>query len=118
MLGHLSHTSYLILWRKEVNYLNKKPIRIGIVSIISLGENHWTLRYCDPRTRRDIRKRFEGLSDKAIKKIASHISQEALLEKGYLPGKPPEVPTIYDALAEAIRLSNTRDYVRLELTRQ
>jgi integrase len=44
--------------------------------------------------------------------VAAHVSQEVLAEKGSVPGSKRSGPTLKEAIAESIRLSRQRDYVR------
>jgi len=90
----------------------KKPVKIGIVSVQDLGGSAWILRYRDPSSKRDIRRRLSGLKAAEVQRIASHISQEVLAGQGYLPGKPAKIVSVREALKESIRLSNQRDYVK------
>jgi hypothetical protein len=50
--------------------------------------------------------------------IAAHVSTTSLSEKGYLPGKPRTLPTIHDALAETIKLSRQRPYIKKDSARR
>ena len=91
---------------RGVNGLKPKPpSRIGIVTLTERGPRAWGLRYVDPETGQDVRRRLSGLDLDEVRRIASHISQEALAGKGFMPGRKKSAPTIKDALAEAIRLS-------------
>ncbi len=92
--------------------------RIGLISVKVIGPRSWVLRYTDPVTRREVKRTLRGMSRRQIETTAAHISQEALANKGYLPGKLARTLRIKDALAKVIRLTNTTDGVRRERARQ
>lgn len=97
----------------------KKPIiKIGIVSIKETGPKAWNLRYPDPATGRDIRRRLSGLDRNEVLEIAAHVSSKSLSENGYLPGKRSCLLTVHEALSESIRLSKQRPYIRKDSTRR
>jgi len=93
----------------------KSTLKIGIVTIRAIGERRWQLRYPDPATGRDIRRRLSGLESCEAQAIAAHISQEALSAKGYIPGKTDAAPGVEDGIAETLRLSSVRDSTRRDL---
>ena len=102
-----------------VSELAKKPIlKIGVVSIKDCGSRKWSLRYVDPATGSDVRRRLSGLELREVQTIASHLSQEALSEKGFIPGRKKACPTVKEALLESIRLSRQRDYVKTDSTKR
>ena len=91
----------------------KKPTQFGIVTITrrttpKKGRQYWLLRYTDPTTGADVRRRVSDQDIAEVKAMAKHLTREAYLGKGYLAGKP-KAPTIAEGLAEAIRLANTRE---------
>jgi integrase len=99
--------------------LAKKPtIKIGIVLVTEIGPRTWKLRYRDPATGKDIRRRLSDLEEKEVLRIAANVSCNALAERGYLPGKRPSTLSVHDALAESIRLSKQRPYIRKDSTRR
>lgn len=95
----------------------KSTHKIGVVTIKELSSRRWLLRYIDPATGQDVRRRLSGLDLGEVQRMAAHISQEALAEKGFIPGRKRSGPSIREALAEAIRLSRRRDHVRKETGR-
>ncbi len=100
---------------KEVHKL-KKParFRVGIVAVTErqtpkVRKSFWELRYVDPDTGREVRRRVSGVSRDEIRAMADHLTRQAYQGKGYL-ATLPKAPTIPDALAEAIRFANTRKH--------
>jgi len=86
-------------------------LKVGIVTLTQSQTEarktlSWRLRYRDPATGADIRRRLSGLTRDEAKAVAEHLTREALLGKGYL-AKKPKAPPIADALTEAVRLANT-----------
>ena len=71
-----------------------------------LGKNHWQIRYHDPASGKDVRRRLSGLSQSEARGVAGSINHELLAKGGFVPGKAA-APTIAEGLAEAIRLANT-----------
>ena len=105
--------------REEVNQaVKRKPFKIGKVSVVPVGKDGWCIRYQDPASKRDVRRRLDGLSTKQIHETATHISHELLTKGGYIPGKGPSAPTIAEGLAEAIGLANTLEATRKERARR
>ena len=90
----------------------KPPLRIGVVHLSSMGEDRFLFRYTDPVTQRDVRRRLSGLKLGEAKQIASHISQQALAETGYLPGSRNGLPPLEEGFEETIRLSQQRSQSR------
>jgi hypothetical protein len=91
------------------NMATKSLLRVGIVTLVSSGLDSWRLRYRDQKGR-DVRRRLRGLSKPEVLAVAAHVSQEALADKEYLPGKKREsaVPGIEEAIEEALRLGRMR----------
>ncbi len=79
------------------------------------GKPFWLVRYTDPNTKADVRLRFTGLERDEVRKLAEQLAMDALNSRGYIPGK--RLPTIAEALAEAIELSGARPHVRKEYAR-
>jgi len=79
--------------------------RIGVVTVRELAPGKWQLRFGDPQTRRNIRKRIIGLPRGDIEAMARHISGEAYAGKGLSAAKP-KAPTIHGGLCEALGLRN------------
>lgn len=66
----------------------KKPAQIfklDTVSVRPMGVDRWHVRYHDPRSGRDVRRRFTGLTEKEVLGIATTINHELLAYGGYLP---------------------------------
>lgn len=104
---------FILCTRGGVNDMaNSKPIKIGIVSLAEIGPRHWQVRYRDPQSGRDVRRRLEGLSKTEALNVAATVSTSALSERGFLPGKQTALPTIHEALAEGIKLSRQRPQIR------
>lgn len=94
---------------EEVNpNVKTKSFKIGSVSIASDGPKRWRLRYRDPETARDVRRRLSGIGEKEAHAVAMHINRELLESGGYVPGARKPLPSIAEGLAEAIRLRSTR----------
>ena len=74
------------------------------------------LRYIDPATGHDVRRRLSGLSREEIKSIAQNLTVEAYQGRGYLAGKD-KAPEISDGLAEAILLAGTQRTTEKERAR-
>lgn len=82
--------------------------RIGIVTLKPTGDRSWLMRYRDPATGRDVRRRLHGLTEREVVSVASTVNHCALSTRGFLPGKPERAPTLKDAFAEWIRLCQAR----------
>ena len=99
--------------------VKKKPIRkIGIVSIKQCktptkGRSYWELRYKDPTTGLDVKRRLSGTTWEEVRIVAEHLTREAYLGKGYLADKRKPLG-IEDGIIEALCLTRTREYVRRE----
>ena len=73
---------------RGVNEMRTKPsFKVGRVTVSRTGDKEWLLRYRDPQTQRDVRRRFRNTTEKEFQDVAAAISHEALSMKGYLPGK-------------------------------
>jgi integrase len=83
----------------------KPSFKVGRVMVSRMGDKDWLLRYRDPQTQKDVRRRFRNMTEAEIQDMAATISHEALSMKGYLPGKILHSPAIKNGLAEAMRLS-------------
>lgn len=92
---------------KGGNELNTKSFKIGPIAIKPLGKDAWQVRYHDPASGRDVRRRLLGITLRDVQAVASNINRELLTRGGFLPGTKPMLPNIGNALAEAIRLRNT-----------
>lgn len=87
--------------------MSTKSFKIGTISIKPLGKEAWHIRYHDPASGRDVRRRLLGITLKEIHAVATNINHELLTRGGFLPGAKPVLPNIGDSLAEAIQLPNT-----------
>jgi integrase len=98
----------------------KRPVpvlRVGVVNIHELGSRRWQIRFMNPATRLEVRRRLSGMDLSEVQRIAAHVSQEVLSGKGLLPDQR-QAPLLKDGITEAIRLSKRRDYVKVETARQ
>lgn len=89
---------------REVQYVKAKSFKIGRVTIHPDGTG-WRLRYQDPATGRDVRRKLDGVKRKDVEAVAIHINREVMVNGGYVPGERPRAPEIAEALADAIRLA-------------
>ena len=85
--------------------------KIGIVSVVQTDPKAWRLRYLDPVTGRDVRRRLTGLDRREVSAIAAHVSQQILTGKGYLPGRN-QTPKLEDGIIQAVQLSGAREGAR------
>lgn len=74
------------------------------------------LRYKDPATGLDVKRRVRGLEPAEIKEIARELNIKAQIGKGHLASQP-QAPGIEDGLIEAISLTYTTDGVKRERIR-
>lgn len=101
----------------------KKPTQFkkGIVTVTegqtpTRGAAYWELRYVDPDTGREIKRRVSGLDRGEVEAMADHLTRQAYQGKGYLAGQS-KTPTIADGILEAVRLSRQRDCTKAESVR-
>lgn len=99
----------------EISMAALKPTsyKVGCVSIKALSSEKWELRWTDPQTRLQVKKRIT-CSQSEIDSAAAHINSECLQGRGYLPGQR-KIPSLKDTLAETIRLSRGSDKHKAEL---
>ncbi len=94
-----------------------KRLHLGIITATlatsPAGRERWELRYRDPLTGKDVLRRIYDTED-GMKKVARHIQTEIYQGRGYLAGKP-QAPLIKDALAQAMRLSQTGPTARKDM---
>lgn len=102
----------------EVQEEVTKPTQFkqGIVSVVEkrtpkTGKTFFELRYIDPPTGKEVRRRVSGLDLDEIREMAENLTRKAYLGKGYLAGQP-QAPGLGEALAEVIRLSRARKTVK------
>jgi integrase len=106
-----------------VNNLATKPTRFkqGIV-VVSEGRTpkrgaaFWELRYTDPDTGKDVKRRVTGVDREEITAMADHLTRRAYQGKGYLAGQQ-KAPSLEEGIVQAVRLSAARaecktDYLR------
>lgn len=103
-----------LLW-KGVNEMKKPVLKIGIVRLDDLGGGKWSLRYRCPQTGADVRRRLQGINRKEALQVASTVSMNALSMQGYLPGSSHTLPTVHAAIAETIKMSRARDYIKTDM---
>lgn len=88
--------------------------RVGNVQIKPVSGTTWQLRFRDAAGR-DIRRRVKGTRSDALR-AASNIHEQLLSDRGFLPGRPDQLPPIHQLLAESIRLNRSiTDRYRLNL---
>lgn len=90
----------------------KKPFRRGLVGITDLGQGNWRFRWNAPGGD----KRFKG-TRKTINEIADGITRNLYTQMGVLQEKRKTYPSIRDAIADSIRLSQARDGQKIENAR-
>lgn len=99
----------------------KKSIRkIGIVSVKEFrtpkkGDRVWALRYVDPTTHLEVRRRVSESWTK-VKEIADELTKLAHQGKGYLAARKA-IPTIEEGITLALSLTRTLESVRRERAR-
>ena len=100
--------------RKGVQMLQKKPARfkVGIVTVQEgrtpkLGKSFWELRYVDPGSGREVRRRLSGRSRDEVRGVAENLTSEAYQGRGYLAGRP-KAPMLEDGIVQTIKLSVAR----------
>lgn len=104
---------------REVQNEVKKPtqsFKVGIVTIRegltpTTGREYYELRYTDPATGFEVRRRVSGLKREEVRKMANDLSDLAYHGKGYLKGLA-KAPGIEEGMIEAITLANTRPETR------
>lgn len=101
----------------ERGWKAKSTFRVGIVTITQKSERSFMLRYRDPGTKLDVRRRLSGVEPRELRTIAMHISKQVLSDKGFLPGEDP-VPGLEEGIAESLRLARMRDTTRSDLARR
>ena len=105
---------------REVNPLTPTLYPIGIVSISqgatpTTGKPYFELRYKDPDTGRDVKRRVSGSIDPSeLKSIAQNLTREAYKGKGYLAGQA-KVPTLKEGIEASIRLSRARPSSKIHM---
>lgn len=104
--------------RGGVNNVKKKPaFVIGNVVVRRMGgENSWMLRFRDPLSGQDVRRRIKGLDLGEIKEMAAHHARESFSEDGLLPGRKKRGPGIKEALAETLRLARMNARSKEDMT--
>lgn len=105
--------------KKEVK---RKPAqssyKVGIVTIFEKttpkrGAAFFELRYIDPDTGKEVKRRVSGLDLDEVKEMAQTLTRKAYHGKGYLAEK---VPGIEEGIVEAIDLSRGNDDTKDDLT--
>ena len=115
---------FLAIWPgKGVNELTKPArFKVGIVNVKQRrgsedGRASWELRYFDPLTGHDIKRRVAGLARKEIAAIADNLTREAYQGNGYLAGRKM-APTLDEAFNESVRLARGRQDTKLDYAKQ
>lgn len=73
------------------------------------GNGYFELRYTDPATGRDVKRRLAGLGPNEVRAVAEHLNGECYRGRGYLAGQV-SAPEITEALADVIKLAATRPH--------
>ncbi len=99
----------------ETNMATVKPtsFKIGCVSGKSITPEKWEIRFTDPATSLEVKRRIKGTRSE-VEAVASHLNSECLAGRGYLPGQR-KLPSLKDSLAETIRLSRGSDKHKVEM---
>ena len=106
----------------EANHeIKPAQFNIGIVQVKhckspAKGRPYAELRYKDPLTGLDVKRRVRGFELAEIKKIAHELNIKAQIGKGHLASQP-QAPGIENGLIEAISMTNTTDGVKRERIR-
>ncbi len=87
--------------------------KIGYVSVRPLMPGKWQIRYTDPVTSLEVKRRVSGTQEE-IKAVASNLHGECLAGRGYLAGQR-KVPSLSKMIEDAIRLSPGADKHKLEM---
>ena len=95
--------------------------KIGIVNVRegktpTKGETFFEMRYIDPPTGREVRRRVSGLSHEKVCEMAANLTVEAYEGRGYLKARP-KAPTLEQGLMEAVRLSRGNDMSKAAASR-
>jgi len=95
--------------------------KIGIVNVRegktpTKGEAFFEMRYIDPPTGREVRRRVSGLSHEKVCEMAANLTVEAYEGRGYLKARP-KAPTLEQGLMEAVRLSRGNDMSKAAASR-
>lgn len=93
----------------------------GIVSVKECltpkrGIAYWELRYTDPDTGYEVKRRVNGLEQDEVKEMAKNLTRRAYQGKGYLAGQN-KTPTVAEGISEALALTNTLKTTRDERIR-
>jgi len=85
----------------------KPTFKVGIVTVQAgrtptRGQPFWQLRYIDPKTGKEVKRRVAGLDRDEIADMAKNLTRRAYRGKGYLAG---QAPSLEEGLVEAVRLS-------------
>lgn len=107
-----------------VNPLTKptQSFTVGIVTIKEcqspkLAREYYELRYLDPDTGKEVRRRVRGLDREEIKAMASHLTRMAYQGKGYLKEQSKTI-TVAEGISQALALTNTLKGTREERIRR
>jgi len=95
--------------------------KIGIVNVRegktpTKGETFFEMRYIDPPTGKEVRRRVSGLSHEKVCEMAANLTVEAYEGRGYLKDRP-KAPTLGGGLLEAIQLSRAAPKEKKDLSR-
>lgn len=94
---------------------NPKKLRVGLVRVQIEG-SRYRLRWSDPASGRECKRTIQGIPFKQVESICLQISANVLSGKGLLPGVP-DLPSIEEGIAKAIRLSSASAKTKAEWVR-
>ncbi len=95
------------LWKGGNRMNAMKSFKIGCIRVKPDGRDSWIIRYHDPASGRDVRRKLSGLGLKEVHAVAGHVNHEVLSKGGYLPGEAPAVPGVSEGMTQAIESRNT-----------
>src|SRR5688572_15704858 len=118
-----TRTPFAAIWLGSgLKQLQTKPTRFkqGIVTVSEYltpkrGKSYWELRYVDPVSGKEVRRRVSGLDREDVKAMAENLTRRAYQGKGYLAGLH-SAPGLEDGIIQALKLSAARDYVKANMT--
>jgi len=93
--------------------------KVGIVSIREgetpgRGRAFYELRYTDPDSGMEVKRRVSGMDLEEAKNMADFLTRQAYQGKGYLAAKT-QVPALKEGIEHAIKLSRAREYVKRDM---
>lgn len=98
----------------QQNVSLKSSFKFGAITVKQTAEDSWLIRYHDPASGRDVRRKLDGISRRDLDRTIANINQQIRIHGGYIPGSRPILPTIAEGVAEAINLRNTLESTRAD----